>query len=162
MKPRATDRAIATLVAPGGMIAAAGFGLIALLVAADIALRNLGILGWPWLNEVTEYLLTISTFLGAPWVLHHGGHVNVDILLRVVPPAVARATVRLAYAVGLVICAACLWIAASALLDIRSTGAQVFKNLVFPEWWLMVPMVWCFGLCTLEFAVRLFGPVRPT
>lgn len=162
MQRSRADLAVGALVAPGGAIAAAGFGLIALLVSADILLRNLGVLNWPWLNEVTEYLLTISTFLGAPWVLHHGGHVNVDILLRVVPPAVARVTVRAAYATGLAVSALCLWFAVSALLDTRATGAQVFKNLVFPEWWLMLPLVWCFGLCTLDFAARLFGPVRPT
>lgn len=156
------DVAMRMLVAPGGVVAALGFGLIAVLVTFDIILRNAGIVAWPWLNEVTEYLLTISTFLGAPWVLHHGGHVNVDILLRMVPPVVARALVRLACGVGLVVCALCLWIAVSALLDMRDAGAQVFKNLVFPEWWLMMPMVWCFGLCSLEFAARLFGPVRPT
>ena len=35
---------------------------------------------------------------------------------------------------------------------------MVMKSLVFPEWWLYVPVPLSFGLMTLEFARRLVMP----
>ncbi|MRX51953.1 TRAP transporter small permease subunit [Paracoccus sp. S-4012] len=162
MQPSKRDGVFTLVVNAGGIVAAVGFGLLALLVATDIVVRNLALARWPWLNEVTEYLLTLSTFLGAPWVLRHGGHVNIDILLRLMSPAVARVVVRVSYVLGAVICGICAWLAITVLLDSRASGAAVFKNLVFPEWWLMLPMVWCFTLSTIEFVLRIGGEVRPT
>ncbi|WP_458789616.1 TRAP transporter small permease [Yoonia sp. MH D7] len=143
-----------TLFSISGAIAGTGFGLLALIVTADILIRNLGLAKWPWLNELTEYLLTISTFGGAPWVLRQAGHVNVDILLRVVPASIANLLLRASYALGLVISVIITWLAVSAARDSFSSGSIVFKNLVFPEWWMMVPVIWCFALCSLEFLMR--------
>ncbi len=138
-----------------GAIAGAGFGLLALIVSADILIRNMGLAKWPWLNELTEYLLTVSTFGGAPWVLRQAGHVNVDILLRVVPAVIATVLLRASYALGLAISVIVTWLAVSAARDSFSSGSIVFKNLVFPEWWMMVPVIWCFALCSVEFLARL-------
>lgn len=143
-----------TLFSISGAIAGTGFGLLALIVTADILIRNMGLAKWPWLNELTEYLLTISTFGGAPWVLRQAGHVNVDILLRVVPAYIANLLLRASYALGLVISVIITWLAVSAARDSFSSGSIVFKNLVFPEWWMMVPVIWCFALCSLEFLMR--------
>ncbi len=152
-------RGIVNRVSPvftlSGGIAALGFGLLALVVVLDIFVRNLGLAKWPWLNEITEYLLTISTFGGAPWVLRQSAHVNVDVVLRLLPRAVAFHATRLSYLLGLVISGLVTWLAITAARDSYSIGSMVFKNLVFPEWWMMVPVIWCFGLCSLEFFLRI-------
>ncbi|MCV2892719.1 TRAP transporter small permease [Lentibacter sp. XHP0401] len=148
---------LSTLFAISGAIAAAGFGLLAVMVVMDIFIRNLGLAKWPWLNELTEYLLTISTFGGAPWVLRQTGHVNVDILLRVVSSSAAIVLVRASYALGLVISVIVTWLAVSAAIESSKSGSIVFKNLVFPEWWMMVPVIWCFALCSFEFLVRFIS-----
>lgn len=145
---------VRTLFSISGGIAATGFGLLAILVVLDVFLRNLGLAKWPWLNELTEYLLTISTFGGAPWVLHQAAHVNVDIVLRVVPRWARVLLMRAAHIVGLTISVVVTWLAITAALDSASSGATVFKNIKFPEWWMMVPVIWCFAICSLEFFMR--------
>lgn len=145
------------LMMVAGAISVVGFALMAVVVLTDVVTRNLGVATLPWLNEVTEYLLTIATFSGAPWLLHESGHVNVDILLRTVSADKARLLVFAAHVVGLVICAIVFCLSVSATLDSYGSGAQVFKNLIFPEWYLMLPVVWCFALCSLEFLNRLTG-----
>ncbi|WP_353476411.1 TRAP transporter small permease (plasmid) [Salipiger sp. H15] len=145
-----------------GAISASGLALLSVLVVADVFLRNTGLVRWPWINELTEYLLTISTFTGAPWVLHHHGHVNVDVLLRSVSEAKARWLVRASNLVGGAISAILLVVAVRVTLDSHALGSLVFKNLIFPEWYLMTPMVLCFGLCTAEFLARILRrEVRP-
>ncbi|KGD89198.1 hypothetical protein JL39_23540 [Rhizobium sp. YS-1r] len=147
--------ALSGVMAFAGAIAALCFGLLALSVILDVLGRNLGLLSWPWLNEVTEYLITVGTFAGAPWVLHHSGHVNVDVLLRVVSKDTASAMVKICFVVGIVISLGLTWLAVATLLDSYKAGALVFKTLVFPEWYLMLPVIWCFGLCGLEFLAKL-------
>lgn len=146
---------LSCLMAIAGAIAGIGFGLLAFVVVVDLLTRNLGLASWPWLNEVTEYLITIATFFGAPWVLHQSAHVNVDVLLRIVGPGAAAAMMKLANLAGVVISLGLAYLALSTLIDSRSAGALVFKNLFFPEWYLMLPMVWCFVLCGLEFLSKL-------
>ena len=49
-------------------------------------------------------------------------------------------------------------------IDVRSlaprsgAGALVIKSLVFPEWWLFVPVPVCFGLLAVECLRRLLRP----
>jgi len=57
-----------------------------LLIGADVGLRNVGLGGIAWSNEVCEYILYLVTLLSAPWLLRRGQHIRVDILLRTVPP----------------------------------------------------------------------------
>ncbi|MEO1019753.1 MAG: TRAP transporter small permease, partial [Pseudomonadota bacterium] len=55
-----------------------------------------------WSEEATKYLMVWLTFLGAPIALRHGGHINIDILLKAVPP---RATQFLLCVINLLIVA---------------------------------------------------------
>src|SRR5262245_52716535 len=60
-----------------------------ILVTADIVLRNVSRIGFPWANEVSEYALYAIVLLTAPWLLRRGQHVRVDLVLTLVPPRVA-------------------------------------------------------------------------
>lgn len=137
-----------------GLLSAIIFGAIAVMVTLDLVTRNLHMIDLVWVNEVTEYLVTFGTFIGAPWVLHHHGHVNIDILVTNLPPPARRAMVRLCDGLGFIICAVMFYESVRVLLDTYAAGSLVFKNLVFPEWYLSTPAVICFALCTLEFASR--------
>ena len=138
-----------------GAVSAIGFAAIAVVVCADVVIRNLALARIAWINELTEYLLMLATFAGAPWVLHAYGHVQVDILPRALSPFNARRLAVLADLAGLAITGILFWRACLVALDAWQLGALVFKNLVFPEWYLLVPMLLCLGMCCLEFALRL-------
>ncbi len=156
MQASVPDRIFNQIIRMCGFVACAGFGVLALAVIADILFRNLGIAEFPWMNEVTEYLLTISTFFGAPWLLRMNGHVNVDVLLQAVPRRMLPLFNLLANVAGVLICGLMFIYAMRVMIDTRAMGSMVFKVLSFPEWYLQVPMVVCFGLCTLEFLGRFF------
>ena len=65
-----------------GLLAGITILAIAVMVCIDVAIRNIGLGNFPWLIEVAEYAIYGATFLAAPWVLHLGAHVRVDIALR--------------------------------------------------------------------------------
>ena len=75
-----------------------------LLVAADIILRNVARIGFPWANEVSEYALYLMTLCTAPWLLRRGQHVRIDIVLTLVPPRVAWVMEALVDVLGFAVC----------------------------------------------------------
>lgn len=137
-----------------GILSAAILFAIALLVTFDIAGRNLRFANLIWVGEVTEYMLTFATFIGAPWVLRHHGHVNIDVVVANLSPPARAMLGRLCDAFGFVICSVMFYEAVRVLVDSYKGGSLVFKNLIFPEWYLSTPPVLCFALCLIEFASR--------
>lgn len=141
-----------------GILSALIFGAIAVLVAVDIATRTFRLTNLTWSNEVCEYLLTFGTFIGAPWVLHHHGHVNIDLVVSNLPERARRLMTRLCDGLGLIISVILFYESARILVDTYRSGSLVFKNLIFPEWYLTIPPVLCFLLCAVELASRFMRP----
>ncbi|HXK54783.1 MAG TPA: TRAP transporter small permease subunit, partial [Hyphomicrobiales bacterium] len=70
--------------------------LIAVMISIEVAMRNFGQGGISWLNETIEFAIYAGTFAAAPWVLHQGAHIRVDIVLTLLPRPVALAVEILA------------------------------------------------------------------
>jgi TRAP-type transport system small permease protein len=150
-------RAYRRLLDLGAGAAAVLLGAMVLLVTADVVARNLGLGTLPWIIDVTEYSLPLATFLVAPWLLHRGEHVRLDMLLTALPPAASRFLDRAADVLGLAICAVFIVYGAKAIGSSARQGSMVIKALVFPEWWLYAPVPVCFALLSVEFVRRLVG-----
>ena len=130
--------------------AAVLLGTSALAITIDVVGRNVGMGTLPWILEVSEYMLPLATFLVAPWLLYRNEHVRLDIL------AVTRPRVgQVANIVGLAVCAVLVVYGVRTITNSAAQGAMIFKSVVFPEWWLYVPVPLCFGLLTIEFLRRL-------
>jgi len=130
---------------------------MAFMVSADVLLRLAGVRGLAWEVEVSEYLLYLSTLLGAPWVLRQGAHVSVDLLLRSVPAAVARSMVRLSSLIGLAVCLILTAYGLVAARQAHALGSLIFKQLVVPEWPLLAAIPLASLVLAAEFAARLKG-----
>lgn len=154
---RKTMRWLDRIHAACGAAAGIVVGLLVLLVCIDVVGRNLGVVSLPWIVELSELALPLATLLAAPWLLHRNEHVRLDVLDRMLPARTLRALHRISAAVGLAVCLAIAWYALKVIADTRAIGAMVIKSLVFPEWWLFVPLPLSFGLMALEFARRLMA-----
>src|SRR5262245_25835917 len=71
-----------------GLVSALLIGAVAVGMSLDVIQRNLGLGTVPWMLEACEYAIFVSTFLGAPWVLHLGAHVRVDVFVQNLPKPV--------------------------------------------------------------------------
>jgi TRAP-type transport system small permease protein len=136
-------------------VAAVILGLMALAVTLDVAARNLGWGNTGWVVEVSEYSLPVATLLIAPWLLHRGEHVRLDVLLTMFPRRVALALERLANVLGILICTVFVWYGCKLILDSASLGSMVVKTLSIPEWWQYALVPVSFLLLAVEFARRL-------
>jgi TRAP-type C4-dicarboxylate transport system permease small subunit len=144
-----------------GVLAALTIGAVALLVTYDVVARNLGLVSFPWVVEVSEYSLPLATFLAAPWLLYRNEHVRLDVLLGALPRTAARLLDAVADLVGIAVSLVFVWYGMRVIADSRALGSMVFKTLVFPEWWLFGPVPLCFALLAVEFGRRLLGASGP-
>ena len=140
-----------------GMLLAACFVLLAItfLIGLDVLLRNLGADGIPPSNELSEDGLYLITMLAAPGLLRRGQHIRIDILLRMIPPKLGWAMEWLGDATGFLCCLFFIWYGARATAASYLAGSLSIKTLVFPEWWILLPMPICFLLVALEFIFRM-------
>lgn len=150
--------AYAALMRGCGGLAAAIVAAITLLVCWDVVSRNLGVKPIAWVNEMTEYALPLATLAAAPWLMWRNQHVRLDLLGALLSPAAQRQVDRIASGLGFVVSAAMVWYGVLMLLDSRSAGSLVMKSLVFPEWWLYVPVPIGFALLALECGRRVLWP----
>ncbi len=126
-----------------------------LLIGADVGLRNAGLGGVSWSNEVSEYCLYLITLLSAPWLLRQGQHIRVDILLKAMPPRIGWLLEWVGDLLGLACSVYFLWYGWKVLAASYSSGAVSIKTLVLPEWWLLVPMPLAFLAVSIEFVFRM-------
>jgi TRAP-type C4-dicarboxylate transport system permease small subunit len=139
-----------------GLGAGLAIAALAVLITLDVVLRNLGVTNFPWLLEVSEYVIYISTFLAAPWVLRLGSHVRVDLLITILPKPLASAVAILAEVLGLTTASLLTWYGLRVTIDTLLRGDMLYKELVIPEWPLLAVIPLSGGLLAIEFARRIW------
>ncbi|MDJ0947573.1 MAG: TRAP transporter small permease [Alphaproteobacteria bacterium] len=138
-----------------GLAAGLTLAVMAAMISLDVLIRNLGIGNFPWLLEVAEYALYLSTFLAAPWVLRLGAHVRVDLILNSVPERVARIMEVVVDVLGAVICLVLVWYGLLAAIDSFAVNARFDKELIVSEWWLLMAIPVSSAMLFVEFLLRL-------
>jgi len=124
------------------------------LLCVDVAVRYLQVININWIGDVASVSLFLITFLAAPWVLREGGHIAIESLTQALPDS---ARVPLAVAVNLLgaaICAVLCVYAVRVLIASHAAGTQVYKMLIYPQWYLFVLPPLTFALLGLLFIRR--------
>ena len=80
-------------------------------------------------------------------------------LHNLLSPAGLRVMERASAVLGLVVSSVVSWYTVAVMFDAHGIGAQVMKSLVFPEWWLFLPLLGSFVLIAVECLRRLLGGV---
>ena len=128
------------------------FLFIMLLVCYDVIMRYVFKNPTGWSLEVCEYLLVYLTFLGSPWLLREGGHVNVDFLFYFIPPSMVP---KFKIATGFVATIALFILfifSTSATLELYERGVTEIKILTIPRWFLF----WVIPLGTFFLSLEAF------
>lgn len=149
------DHAFGLLLDVLALLACALVALMVAVICADVLTRASRLGNLPWAAEVAEYTLYLSTFLAAPWLLREGKHVRMDLGLKAVPPHVGWVLEVITDGIGLATCAALCMASGKAALASAQQGSIVLKIFVFPEWWVITPAAFLFGLLAIEFAFRM-------
>ncbi|MFA7623690.1 MAG: TRAP transporter small permease [Pusillimonas sp.] len=140
-----------------GAFAALLFMSMALLVCADVLLRNVSSMSIGWSVEVTEYMLMVAAFCAAPWLVYTNDHIRVDVIVRGFTGVPRFIVSFISYGICLFISVVLGWYSYTSLMDAVAQGGIVFKVLMFPEWWLGLPMLVSFVLLIIEFTRQFAG-----
>ena len=133
--------------------------LMMLAICTDVLLRNVPLAPWlrglPATNDLSEAALYLITLLAAPWLLRQGRHIRVDIVLRVLPPALAWRCEWVVDALGLACSLVVAWYGVAATLDAYASGEMYIKALATPAWWWLAVLPVTFSLLAVEFVFRM-------
>lgn len=158
------DQWIGRVEASLAAIACALVLVMVVVICADVTLRATVRTGVIWANAVAEYSLYAVTFLAAPLLLRKGQHIRVDLLLRALPQQAAWAVEWGVDVAGVVISGLFAVASVRVILQSLAQDSLVIREIVFPEWWLYLPMPLSLGLLSAEFALRMrrltHGPRR--
>ena len=132
--------------------------------SAEVILRMFGFPSIIGLIELTEYELFMSTFFVAPHLLRTNEHIRVDIVMSRADPATAK-WVECGVLVTIMLISLVTGIVATMIM-FRSArdGTLVFKDLIFPQWWLdwIIPLASAAMLLqALEMLVTLYRTPHP-
>ncbi len=156
-----------THITSRGLIVPAVVLLVAwvLVVAVFIIGRSLFNLNWTFIEEFTVYWLILSTFFGLAYTLRTGGHVKVDVVVRLLPSKVRSILVVITNFLALIIICYLTWRGVEWLqggIEYEIHSSFPSNVLLWPVY-LIIPLGWAF--LGLEMLRQLYhgviGLIRP-
>jgi TRAP-type C4-dicarboxylate transport system permease small subunit len=87
-----------------------------------------------WKLEVSEYILLVSTFFGAGWLLKKGEHVRVDILSNLMKGKYEGIYNGFVYSIVAIVCLVLTYVGVATSLDAYWAGTLQVKVYAFPKW----------------------------
>lgn len=138
-----------------GALSALGLFALPVLVSVEVFMRNLTGHTIPWHDDVCEYLLFVSTMLAAPWLLHLGRHVRIDILPGLLPEQASRALEQAINAVMLLVCVVLIFHGVTALRGAVNYQTMLYKALTVPVWPFIALFIGCFCVISVELMIRM-------
>jgi TRAP-type C4-dicarboxylate transport system permease small subunit len=138
-----------------GALSALGLLLLPVLVAADVFMRNLSGHTIPWHDDVCEYLLYVSTMLAAPWLLHLGRHVRIDVLPGLLREQASRRLEQAINALMLGVCGVLVFHGVTALQNAVNYQTMLYKALTVPVWPFIALFIGSICIISLELMIRI-------
>lgn len=124
---------------------------VSLIIAYDVAARNLGFQPPASTVALTEYALLYFTMAAAPYLVRIRGHIVVEVVYQRLGPRVQRrldrAILLLCIAISFVVAA----VAGVLLAEAWGRGEVEIRSLDTPRWILFAPLAVGFTLMALEF-----------
>ena len=139
-------------------IAAATLVWIMVSVITSVVMRNAGLQPFAWLFTSAEYGLLYMTMLGAPWLVREKGHVHIELVTAVLPPALRQVVSRMVALLCVLVCLILAWKGLELfLVNIERNDFDV-RAYYFPRWMLTITFPISFGLMVVEFMRFVVGP----
>ncbi len=133
----------------------------ALVLTSSVASRYLFKASTDWQDESAVFLLVGVTFLCASWVQQQRGHIGIEAIVGLLPPAVDRARRVVVDVLSLLFCGFFAWkswhLLHEAYVDHQTTSSSWAPPLAIPYGLMTLGMV----LLTLQIALQLLVRTKP-
>lgn len=157
--PEMLDRLLHRLVEPAGWGGGLALILLALVVTAEVAARAAGF-ALAGAAETSGVLLALLVFLVMAHTQRIRGHVEIEAVVTLLPPALRRWTDVLSLLVCLVFTAVLAVTTAQAAWDSYLAKEFQVGTLPFPIWPVRAVIALGFVLLALQLAVQLLDGIR--
>ena len=144
---RAYNALIHGLVGLAGVLVAA----VCLIIAYDVAARNLGFQPPASTVALTEYALLYFTMAAAPYLVRVKGHIVVEVVYQRLGPRTKARLDRFILIVCILTSLTVAILAALLMVEAIVRGEIEIRSLDAPRWILFAPLVVGFSLIALEF-----------
>lgn len=143
-------------------IAIAMLAVLVLLIGGEAITRTLHLPFLPGVVELSEYALFMMAMLAAPWLLHHNGHLAVNVVVDLLPQKLRSTTALLTWVLGLCAASVTFWIGVRLFMQSYTSGQLIFRDLIIQDWLLQwqVPLV--MALISVEFFGRIVSATFPS
>ncbi|MDO9574545.1 MAG: TRAP transporter small permease [Candidatus Contubernalis sp.] len=133
---------------------------ILLSICAEVIMRYFFKSPLLWSIEISEYLLLCLTFMGAPWVLRHNGHVRLETIVDMLGAGSKKVLYYVTNLLGLFTVMVIMYFSGIVTYEQLLLKTPVIKSLEIPKWIILAPIpVGCFFL-SLEFIRKLCNGYR--
>lgn len=129
--------------------------LASLVLTYSVISRYLFKASTDWQDETAVFLLVGVTFLCAPWVQHQRGHIGIEALAAVLPPAVNRWRMRIVDVVSALFCGFFAWKSWKLLHEAWVDGQTTSSSWAPPLWIPYGLMALGMTLLTLQIALQV-------
>jgi TRAP-type C4-dicarboxylate transport system permease small subunit len=131
------------------------------MIAADVALRNLGFQGSAHFFTFAEYFLLLIPLLGAPWLVREKGHIYIELLVNALPAPWRRRLLALVTVSCMAVAGILAWHGGAITLQDYAAAERDVRSFDMPRWMLMIFMPLAFGMMALEFLRLLLRRESP-
>ena len=128
------------------------------LICADVLMRLVGLQPWIYSTIIVEYSLLWFAMLGAPYLVRTKGHVFIDALMIMLPPAWRIVSAKLSYLICTVSSVIFIYYPGDLLVDAFVNELIDFRAEEIPMWLLYFPIPVGFVFVATEFIRYLIGP----
>lgn len=128
------------------------------LITIDVVMRSVGYGVVRGGVETVEYLMFLTALFAAPWVLRHNAHIRIDFLLENAPRRIALVFEVATNALGLVVVGIFIFYTARIGLQSAEEARRIYKNFIFPEWWIYAAASLALAMLWIEFLRRIVRP----
>lgn len=133
-------------------------GFLIVGIGAEAIMRSLELGLIKGIIDLAEYSLFLIAVLAAPWLLNCNEHIRVDVLISQFQGRTRERAELLANAIMLLVSLVILYCSVVVLVESWQLQEIVYRELVFPDWWLQWQVPLAMALISLELFQRVFFP----
>ena len=151
------DQRLGVVVRALVWIACALIPCIFTMIVIDVSIRTIGLTPPLFTSSVVEYALLYVAMCSAPWLVRQKGHVAIEAVVSLLPPAIREPLAKAVYLVCAVLSAYFAYLSVELFVEAIETGNLDVRGIDMPYWLQFLPMPFGYGLVSLEFLMLLAG-----
>jgi TRAP-type C4-dicarboxylate transport system permease small subunit len=143
------------------VLSAVALVLAACVLTYSVVLRYFTPEPTDWQDEFSVFLLIGVSFMAAAWVHSQRGHIGIEALASILPPAIDRVRLFIVDMLSALFCAFFAWKSWTLLYEAWSEGYVSATAWAPPLWIPYSLMSLGMTLLTLQIVIQAFQPPRP-